>query len=188
MTKKLIRLAISMIFMFSLSSSLVYGELKITEIERKDGQISLIFNKSIKINNITIKGNDINFPVYISKGKVYKEFSILKRDFKQYIIDSVKNNSVSDYSASISFEINKFNIIKNHKSVKAAASIIIEGVLEIECRVMQGKNGLWTAFPAQKKNNKWTDDLSFLDYNLKKTVETRLMSRYISNNVKNDEK
>ncbi|MDR3048234.1 MAG: SpoVG family protein [Elusimicrobiota bacterium] len=179
MERNLILIVLSIIFLFLINLKAVYGELKVTAIEHKDGKTNIVLNDMVKINGLKIKDGKIDFPIYASKGKIYKEFAILKRDFNQYIVDSISKSALSDCNDLISFKINKFNIVRNHKNVGASVSVILDGVLEIECRIMKGKDGLWVAFPAQKQNNKWINHISFRDYDFKKRIETALISKYI---------
>ncbi|MDR0822743.1 MAG: septation protein SpoVG family protein [Endomicrobium sp.] len=179
MKRNLIHIVISIIFVFFIGLQNAYGEMKITEIERKDGKINIVLNGIVKINSIKIKDGKIDFPAYASKGRIYKEFAILQRDFNQYMVDSINKNIIADCNDLISFKINKFKIINNHKTVKAAVSVVFDNILEVECRVMKGKDGLWIAFPAQKQDNKWFNYIRFIDYDLKNNIETALISRYI---------
>jgi DNA-binding cell septation regulator SpoVG len=84
---------------------------------------------------------------------------------------------VSQSGGEISFEINKFSRVKNHENVEAFCSVIFDGVLEVFCRIIKGKNGLWIAWPAHKVDGKWVKDFDFVDLNFKERVEGTLMER-----------
>ncbi|MCL2145039.1 MAG: SpoVG family protein [Endomicrobia bacterium] len=166
------------------------GELKITQIDSSGGTAyNIIINDAIAICNISLKNkegkNFVEFPVYAAGGKVYKQFSVLRRDYGEYLAYSIKENKISDYKGSTEFKINKFSKVKKNGNIKAFASVIFEDLLEAECRIMDGKNGLWVAWPARKNGGAWEPDFSFTDKKLKKQVESGLILRY---NEENEQK
>ena len=163
------------------------GELKITQIETVNNSgYDITINNSISVHNVVLKNeggkNAVEFPVYAADGKVYKQFSVLRRDYNEYLISSLKENKKSDYAAAPDFKINKFSKLKKEGNIKAFASVIFEDRLEVECRIMDGKNGFWVAWPANKKEGVWKPDFSFADKNLKKRVEEALILKYNKEN------
>ncbi|MCA6070413.1 MAG: SpoVG family protein [Endomicrobium sp.] len=160
--------------------STLYAELQITKVSKNDGSFDVVLNDDIKISNIILKNNEIEFPVYKDKNKVYKQFSILKREFRQYVVDSLIENKISSKTTDTSFKINKFSILENHKTIKVFASVIFNDDIEVECRIMRSKNCLWVAWPANKNNNIWVKDFKFINRNLKETIEKKLITDYTS--------
>lgn len=158
----------------------LYAELQITKISKNNGSFDIVLNDDIEISNIILKNNEIEFPIYKDKNKVYKQFSILKREFRQYVVVSLVENKISSKIADTSFKINKFSILKNHKTIKVFASVIFDNDIEVECRIMCSKNSLWIAWPANKNNNIWVKDFKFINRNLKETVEKKLITDYAS--------
>ena len=69
---------------------------------------------------------------------------------------------------------------------EAFASVIFEELLEVECRIMEGKRGLWTAWPANNTSGGWKAEFVFEDKKLKKKVEESLAEKY--KNFKNERK
>jgi DNA-binding cell septation regulator SpoVG len=167
-------------------SSLFAGELKITKISAENNSYNIVLNNAIAINNIALKNrNDtkiIEFPVYVGKGNIYGQFSVLDREYSLYLASSIFENKVYDFKGETSFKINKFSRVKKDGAIKAFASVIFEELLEVECRVMKGKRGLWAAWPANKTPEGWKSDFIFIDKNLKKRVETDLIRRYHKEN------
>jgi DNA-binding cell septation regulator SpoVG len=159
----------------------VYADLKVTKISRNNKSFDIVLNEDIKILNILFENNDIAFPVYIGKGKVYKQFSILKRDFKQYLVNSLAQNQILPKTKNTSFKVNKFSILKTHKKIKAFASVIFDDDIEVECRIMQINDRLWVAWPSNKNNNNWVKDFRFINRDLKEQVEKKLITGYTSN-------
>lgn len=161
-----------------------FASLKITEISTKDSKFNITLNNSIQILNIELQDNELKFPIYKSKNKQYKQIFVLKRDFKVYLKDSLLENKVFSNTESISFNINKLYKLKNNTTVKAFASIVFDNEIEVECRIMQGKSGLWIAWPSTKINNKWVKNFKFINKSLQKEVETKLIVDYTKNHEK----
>jgi DNA-binding cell septation regulator SpoVG len=158
-----------------------FASLKITEISNKNNKFDIILNNSIQILNIELQNNEVKFPEYKSKNKQYQQFFVLKRDFKIYLKDSLLGNkTLISNNKDISFNTNKIYILKNNKAttVRAFASVIFDNEIEIECRIMQGTNSLWIAWPSNKINDIWVKNFKFIDKNLQKKVETKLIVDY----------
>jgi DNA-binding cell septation regulator SpoVG len=159
------------------------GELKITKIDIENNEVyTIIVNNSFVLYNLVLKvkngKSSVEFPVYAGNGKIYNQFSVLKRDYNEYLVSSIKAGKESFFEGSTGFKINKFSIYKNPGNIKAFASVIFEDVLEVECRIMQGSRGLWIAWPANKRSGKWAPDFEFADKDLKKRVESALIEKY----------
>ena len=164
--------------------SSLYAELKITKIIHDNKSFEIALNDDIKISNILLKNNDIELPIYRSKNKVYKQFGILKREFRQYLVSALYQNKISSKPEKTVFKSNKLSILKKHPKIKAFVSIIFDDDIEIECRIMQSAKGLWIAWPSNKKNGVWVKDFEFINKDLKKAVEKKLIDDYIFKNDK----
>ena len=159
-----------------------FAETAITRIEVKDNAYNVAFNGVFTISNIVLKEKngeyDIVFPVYASKGKVYAQFGILKRNFRKDLAKALKEMRESDEHFETSFAINKFSLSKKGGNIKAFASVIFNDDIEVECRVMDGKNGLWVAWPSSKTDGKWRQNFEFTDKTVKNGVESLLIKEY----------
>jgi DNA-binding cell septation regulator SpoVG len=158
-------------------------ELKITNIvKNNNNSYNIVLNNAISINNILLKNkNDTNFvefSVYVKNRKIYKRLSFLTREYGNYIASSIARNEVYKFEGQTSFKINKFSKVKKEGNIKAFASVIFEDLLEAECRIMKGKNGLWVAWPADKTADGWKAELSFTDKSLKKRIDDALILKY----------
>jgi DNA-binding cell septation regulator SpoVG len=167
---------------FVVVSSYLFADLRVTKISRSGTDVSVCLNDDIVISNVVLlKNNDLKLPKYHKGSRQYTQFSILKRDFKQYLIDALSNNRTSSKIKSTSFKINKFSIfIGKHETIRAFASVIFDDDIEVECRVMRGRDGLWVAWPCNKINGVWAKNLKFINRNLKKQIEQELITRYTS--------
>lgn len=187
MRKKLSFVIIISLFLCYLSSALFAEELKTTKIiVTSKNNYDIILNNAISINNIALKSkNDtsfVEFPVYVGNGRIYKQFSVLKREYEKYLASSIETKNEEKFEGDILFIVNKFSKTQKEGNIKAFASVIFEDVLEVECRVMHGKNGLWIAWPSNKKDGKWVNIFSFTDKDLKKRVEGDLIQKYNNEN------
>jgi DNA-binding cell septation regulator SpoVG len=173
------KILLSFIF-FLFFPLLAYSSLEITDIKQDGNKFNIVLNNAVKIKGISIKkdrnGDFADFPSYTTKGKVYKQFGILRRDFRQYLVEAIKNDKISESGGQISFKINEFSKVKNHKSIEAFCSVIFDDTLEVYCRIMKGKKGLWIAWPSVKSGNKWNENFEFIDLELKDNVTKKLLS------------
>lgn len=167
--------------LITLPLACAFADLNVSAVFIENGIYKVSFNGSINVHGISLKnsdsGTEIVFPFYKGKNGAYAQFSILKRDYKKRFAADIKGRKNSTASPT-KFVINKFSIAKNLKSTKAFASVIFEDVLEVECRVLSGKNGLWIAWPAVKQNGAWHKQFEFTDKTLAREVESRLLARY----------
>jgi SpoVG. len=161
------------------------GELKVTKIEMNGKLHNITLNNAITVLNIAFSNNKesvaAEFPVYYAKGKVYKQFSVLSRDFNLYLSSAVSQNKTTDFSGKTEFKVNKFSKAKNQKSIRAFSSVIFEDKLEVECRVMETNGRLWVAWPSNKEDGKWNPDFIFEDKLLKNRVEESMINKYKNN-------
>jgi DNA-binding cell septation regulator SpoVG len=70
--------------------------------------------------------------------------------------------------------------LRGNKSTKVFASVIFEDDIEVECRIINGRNGLWVAWPSILKNGVWVKNFIFINRNLKEQVEKKLITDYTS--------
>ncbi|MDR1695803.1 MAG: hypothetical protein LBR69_04140 [Endomicrobium sp.] len=164
-------------------------EIKVTDLEKNADGYSVVLNGALKISGIKLKktnsGSEIEFPRYVSKGAVYRQISVLNRDYKKYLTDIIENvlpPEPESAGIAVSRKINKFKVINNHRSVKAFMSVIFGGCVEAECRIMNGKYGTWVAWPAVKKESRRVKNFEFTDFNLKKEIESELIGYYNERN------
>jgi DNA-binding cell septation regulator SpoVG len=158
--------------------------MKITKIKKSDDFYEIILNNDIKVSEIFFTNNTLEFPKYERKNKSYKQFSILNRNFKSYLMESLLNNKTLIGTFLTSFKVNKMSVLKNNKNLKAFASVIFNDDIEVECRIISGKNGLWIAWPSNLKNNVWVNNFRFINKDLQSNVEKKLITYYTSLELK----
>jgi DNA-binding cell septation regulator SpoVG len=161
-------------------SSVSFADLKVTEIQKTAEFYEVTLNNDIKISNIFLRNNVLEFPKYKNKGKTYKQITVLRKDFKNYLLDALLSNNIFSGRCITSFKINKMLLLKDNKSIKAFASIIFDDDIEVECRIMNGKKGLWIAWPSSLKHVLWIKNFTFINKNLQKNIEKKLIIDYTS--------
>lgn len=161
---------------------IIYAEMTINKIEMQDDKFTIVLNNALQISNITLsKKNgefDIVFPVYASKGKIYIQFNIINRKFRNQLTEAIAKKEEQKEIVDTVFVINKFSLYRKKAKIKAFASVIFNDDIEVECRIMDGKNGLWVAWPSNKVGDKWHSNFKFIDRKTKNGVENLLIKEY----------
>jgi DNA-binding cell septation regulator SpoVG len=148
----------------------------VTEIKQNGNSYAIVLNNAIRISGISLKNGNIDFPVYVSKGRIFKQLSILRRDYAKELSQTIIKGEKRETFEILESQIATIEKLKNHKNIYAFCNVIFESVLEVKCRVMKGKNGLWVSWPAIKQGGKWIKTFEFIDFHLKNEIETRLIN------------
>ncbi|MBQ3834216.1 MAG: septation protein SpoVG family protein, partial [Elusimicrobia bacterium] len=155
--------------------------LEISAMDKTDlSSISIDFNNILSFKNLSLKNNTLIIPSYKSNNKEYFYFAILDRNLKNKIIEEIKNKNI-EYKTDenkVEYTINKFYIPQNPKTVKAFVSVIFNDKIEVNCNVLNGKYGLWVAWPSKKENNKWTKMFAINDKELKNKIEKEIIELF----------
>ena len=175
------------VFLFSIE---IYAtNLKLTKITNINNKVNIELNNTLKLKDLVLTNDSLISPFYENKGNKYYFFYFLSRDFKNNIIKLAKDKSkniLDNTKGSIEYKINKCNIVQNPKTILAFMSIIFNDTIEINCNVLNGKYGLWIAWPSVKENDKWNKLFEIKDTKLKEKIETDLIKYY--KQKKNDTK
>jgi len=180
---------LSLLLIFLLSMEIFSVELKTTKITNTGNKIDIEFNKTLQLKDFKLVDNNLVSPFYESKGNKHYFFYFLNRDFKNNIIKAAKDKSntiIESTTVPIEYKINKCNIVKKPKTILAFMSVIFNDTVEINCNILNGKYGLWVAWPAIKEKDKWNKLFEIKDKNLKEEIETKLIKYY--KQKKNDNK
>ncbi|MDR2708575.1 MAG: septation protein SpoVG family protein [Elusimicrobiota bacterium] len=153
----------------------VWAALNITNIKKTEQGYTLTFNDQIKISNITIKDKLLIFAVSNSDKSNYAPIQLLKREVNKNLTAKVLGGHTTFRQRSLTFEVAQIKKVDNAKNTIAFCKVIFDDVLEVECRVLHGKKGLWVAWPALKQSNKWRNNFVFTDKALKKNVEASIL-------------
>lgn len=178
-------LSLLLIFLFSIN---IYSDkLKITKIENINKKINVEFNSILELKDFTLIDNNLISPFYETKGNKHYFFYFLNRDLKNDVIKTAKDkNTIENSKNSIEYKINKCNIVKKPKTILAFMSVIFNDSIEINCNILNGKYGLWIAWPSIKEKDKWNKIFDIKDKKLKEEIEIKLIKYY--KQKKNDTK
>ncbi len=194
---------ITFFYILFFSSIVLSKQVYITSVEKTgQNEYSITLNDLVIIKDIKLKKTKIGqrefssleFPTYVSKsGKTYPQVVILSRELNEKILNSInsmKSEDISQKDKELNFKIGKYSPYRRSKSsLKVFASIIFADVVEIECKIMEGKKGPWIAWPSRKdtNSNKWIKQVSFKSKEYKKKVESELLNRYKTSKVESNE-
>jgi DNA-binding cell septation regulator SpoVG len=170
------------------TAALVYaeGEIYVTSVKKLGGKTAIVLNDCIEVRDIVVAKTDgevtIGYPVYVSgKGKEYPQFEVINEQAKAEIEKAVTSGKPSDKSSkTLTFKVSKFSKMKRQSTLKAFASVDFNGAVRVECKVMDGKKGLWVAWPSAKdqKSGKYQKQVLILNSNVKNVVEKSLLKKY----------
>ncbi len=162
--------------------------LEISKIDKSDSSaVSIELNNVILLKSLSLHNDTLKLPSYKSNNKEYFYFSILDRNLKNKIIEEIKNKNTEYKTAgnNTEYKINKFFIPREPKTAKAFVSVIFNDKIEVNCTVLNGKYGLWVAWPSKKENNKWNKLFYINDKQLKEKIEKEILETY-AKKLKND--
>lgn len=181
--------------------SLVYNQtvgksqkLYITDVQKiKENEYSITINNLIIIKEIKLKKTkigqreiiNVEFPTYISKrGRVYPQVVVLDKNLNDRIIKVITTGRpeiVSEPLSQPSYKLGKYSLYKKSTStLKVFVSVIFEDMLEIECKIMEGRRGPWIAWPSRKDETtgKWIKQVVFKSIEYQRQIEQELLNRY----------
>ena len=177
---------LSLLFLFSME--IYAAALNVTKLTNTNNKINIEFNNTLQLSDFTLENNNLISPFYESKGNKHYFFYFLNRDFKTNIITAInkKENNNTNLKGKIEYKINKCSIVKNPKTILAFMSVIFNDSIEVNCNILNGKYGLWVAWPSIKEKDKWIKIFNIKDKNLKDEIDTELLKFY--KKKKNDTK
>ncbi len=164
----------------------------VTEVKKTGDLYSITLNNLIIIKEIKLKTTKIGtrtivnleFPTYISKrGKAYPQITLLNKELSDKILSIITSMKPETMPSSYepTFKLGKYSPYRRSKSsLKVFASVIFEDVIEIECKIMEGKRGPWIAWPARKDEStgKWKKQVVFVSKEYQQKVEEMLLNKY----------
>jgi DNA-binding cell septation regulator SpoVG len=170
------KLSLCIFFLVFFTVHLSWAKPIVTEIKQNGGSYTIVLNNALKISGISLKNGNVDFPVYVSKGRIFKQLAVLRRDYAKELSQTIIEGEKRETFEILDIKIGTIEKLKNHKNIYAFCSVIFESVLEVKCRVMKGKNGFWVSWPAIKQGGKWIKTFEFIDFHLKNEIETRLIN------------
>ncbi len=172
---------LSLLFILLFSAEIFSANLKITNVTNVNNKVSVVFNNTLNLKDFVLIDDNLISPFYENKGNKYYFFYFLNRNFKNDIIKKAKDknaNIVDNSKGVIEYKINKCNIVKNPETTLAFMSVIFNDTIEVNCSILNGKYGLWVAWPSIKDKDKWNKVFEIKDKKLKEQIDTDLLKYY----------
>ncbi|MBN1622224.1 MAG: septation protein SpoVG family protein [Endomicrobiales bacterium] len=183
----------------SKNNRIAVTEVKIRHNQKNEPYLTAVaditFNNAIKIKKIQayeVGGRFfLKLPEYVSKsGNVYPQVILLTKESNELVKEAIRGQSPSapGEAGELEYKITGIKLYSDFSSdgkkaasnLKAFAKVSFNDSIEIESRILDGRFGLWVAWPSEKseKGDKWADRVLFLDKKLKDSVEKELLERY----------
>jgi DNA-binding cell septation regulator SpoVG len=188
--KKLTLLIPALLILIVLSVKLFCDEIAITEVKKNktDGRTiyEISVNDCILIREVEVlvlgDKKTIKYPQYISQKKqVYPQIIFLTRQSKDAVRKAVFGGETGKYpKQNTKFKITRFSKFKKESGLKALCAVTFNSAFEVECKIIDGKNGLWVSWPSRKntQNGQWVQQIVVTDKQLRENIECELLSRY----------
>jgi DNA-binding cell septation regulator SpoVG len=169
------------------------GAIAVTRVELRAGgapsekQADIVVNGAVAIRNVRFSRiggrTEVRFPEYVSRKKrVYPQVRMLTREAADVIRSSLETGRCSPPGSPsiLQCRISRFSMMRSRSNLKAIAAVTVNGAIEIECKVMGGKNGPWIAWPAHRSGSdgKWVPDVRITDKRAREEIEIALLDRY----------
>lgn len=177
MQRHLLTILLSLVFCTNIFSQ----PLEISKMDKSNlSSVFVEFNNKLSFKNLSLKNDTLVIPSYKSGNNEYFYFSFLDRNLKNEIIKEIKseNKKYSSNETRIEYKINKFFIPNNPKTAKAFVSVIFNNKAEVNCTILNGKYGLWVAWPSKKEKDKWTKLFYVNDKELREKIEKEIIEKY----------
>lgn len=182
---KLIRIALFVSLMYSPAFALspASSAIVVTSVAVSGSKAELTINNALTIREIgvlKVGGRTLlKFPESISsRGRVFPQVRLTSKPARETVYSAIEKRSASSRWDPLTFEVTKVTRYGKKSSLKAFVLVVFGGGIEVECRVISGKSGLFVGWPARKAGSRWVDQLTFDDYKLKGDVEAAIIAAY----------
>jgi DNA-binding cell septation regulator SpoVG len=190
------KISLIILFLLSLTGFVIGSTLDITNVTVVDNNSNskrarVIIGSFLAIENIVLyPDKSIKLPQYVSSTKnEYTQVDILDPELEQKIINAILTNDIKeniDQSKDVKISIGQFEKFDTKSKRKANVRVIFNDEIAVICGVMDGKKGLWIAWPAhQEKDKSYRKDIYILKSALQKKVENLILEEYNKENTKN---
>lgn len=157
--------------------------------ENKKGakaRATVVLNNCIRINEIEIypqpEGDIVlRYPGWIDKsGRDHPQIELLTRQAREAVRESIRTRRKSPFQP----QTQKFRIVRIKKfsqtesSTKAFCVVNFNEAVNLHCKVLKGKWGLWIGWPCKKEHGAWLKQVEIIDRALKKSIKTAVLKKY----------
>jgi DNA-binding cell septation regulator SpoVG len=179
-----------LLFFIFFPAQVFCGEIVVTDVKKYEIGGRQLYEATIN-NCVLIKeiqaveqagGTSIKYPQYTSKKAVsYPQVIFFSKQAKDAVKKAVLNGITGkDLKQNTSFEITRFSKFKKESGLTALCGVSFNGEFEVECKIVEGKNGLWVSWPARKEvdSGKWIEQIIITDEKLRLKIEQELLAKY----------
>jgi len=143
----------------------------------------ITINNALTIREISVQNVGgrtlVKFPQSVSKhGKIFPQVRLTSRPAREAVYAAIEKKTSSSQWAPLTFEVAKITRYGKKSALKAFVVVIFGGGVEVECRVISGKSGLFVGWPARKEGNRWLNQVTIEDQKLKDSVESAVIAAY----------
>lgn len=175
-----------------LPKEIFVSEVKIEPVSGKKnlrGYAEIVLNGVLKIKDIQVlkigAETKLKFPYYVSRqGGVFPQVIIHTEEANSAILKAVKSKlPQATGETPLEYEVTKMTPYQStgKGKLRAFAAVTFNQTVTVECKIMEGKKGLWVSWPARPpkvKEEPWIKQVVILDKELKKNVEKDLFRAY----------
>ncbi len=163
-------------------------EISVTSVSIDNSHAHIIINEVIQINEILIKEDELEFPVFVSRsGQVFPQVSFRTSQARDTVFEAVKTGRPSEERIRrITYKITDLSTYRQEgSSLRGFATVTFNGVLDIECRIMQSRHdgSYWVSWPARppdedRDEDSWVDQVSIINRRVRDIVEQDIIEQY----------
>ena len=165
------------------ASNSLPSQISVTSVKVSAQAAEITVNNALTIREIKVLTGGgrtlLKFPESISKrGKVFPQVRLTSKQARDAVYSALEKRSSSSHWDPLKFEVTKVTRYAKKSSLKAFVLVVFGGGLEVECRVISGKSGIFVSWPARNDGNGWVDQVIIDDSKLKDEVESAVIAAY----------
>ncbi|OGH56004.1 MAG: hypothetical protein A3G34_06530 [Candidatus Lindowbacteria bacterium RIFCSPLOWO2_12_FULL_62_27] len=156
------------------------SELAVTEVRKeKGGKYSATLNRAIVFKGLEIREEDGRELLFFPKspGKGGREYNIVfleDKSIAKQIKDAIKDGRAKGRAEPGSLKVTevRWKELDGHSKVKGFADVTLNNAVTIKgCKLIDGKDGIWMAWPSVKKGDEYEDLVFAVDKGVREMVE-----------------
>lgn len=176
-------------FLFTVPAVAAGGErIIVTDVRlNPSGDLAEItINGCMEIKDITVMRSggrvEAKFPEYVSRRKrVYPQVTPLTAQAREAIHEALASGRPrAEKTPATKYAITRFSPLSIKSNLKVIAAVSFNDSIEVECKVLEGRNGPWVAWPSRrtKERGRWFRQVVITDKRMKESIEQELLDRY----------
>jgi len=150
----------------------------------------IVVNQVLKISDIKVQRSGgktmLIFPEYVSrKGRVFPQVRLITAQANKAVRAAVEHGETSGAgapTAKLSYRVSGCTVFKKKSRLKGIVVIRFNDAVEVECKLVAGKNGTWIVWPESRRRygEKSRPQVTVLDKRMKESIEQDILGRLYS--------